>query len=304
MTGIDGGTSPTGTIDIALPYYGDVALMQAAVRSVIAQTDPDWRLFVVDDGREPGVPEWFAALDDPRIGYERNETNLGITGNFQKCADLAKAERVTILGCDDLLLPNYVATIRRLADANPGAEIIQPGVQVIDGSGQPVAPLVDKVKRRIFAPGLTGTNTLAAEELAKSVLRGNWTYFPSISWRTEAIRAAGFDARFDIVLDLDAMVRIVADGGRMVLDDTVCFQYRRHDSSLSSKQAINGKRFSEERAFFAYVAERMTAQGWPKAARAARRHAASRLYAMTLVPASLRKGDLAGVRTLLRHVLG
>jgi len=39
------------TIDIMLPYYGDVALMQNAVRSVIAQSDPDWRLTVVDDGQ-------------------------------------------------------------------------------------------------------------------------------------------------------------------------------------------------------------------------------------------------------------
>ena len=53
-------------VDIMLPYYGDVALMQAAVRSVIAQSDPDWRLTVVDDGKEPGVPEWFAALGTTR----------------------------------------------------------------------------------------------------------------------------------------------------------------------------------------------------------------------------------------------
>ena len=32
------------TFDIMLPYYGDFPLMQIAVRSVQAQTDPDWRL--------------------------------------------------------------------------------------------------------------------------------------------------------------------------------------------------------------------------------------------------------------------
>ena len=80
------------TIDIALPYYGDVALMQEAVSSVRAQTDPRWRLYVVDDGKEPGVPEWFAGLDDPRISYERNEVNLGITANYLKCLAMAEAE--------------------------------------------------------------------------------------------------------------------------------------------------------------------------------------------------------------------
>ena len=38
------------TVDIMLPYYGPVDLVQAAVCSVLGQQDPDWRLTVVDDG--------------------------------------------------------------------------------------------------------------------------------------------------------------------------------------------------------------------------------------------------------------
>ena len=65
----------TPGIDVMMPYYGDVALMQAAVRSVLAQTDPDWHLTVVDDGEAAGVPEWFAQLGDPRVTYLRNEAD-------------------------------------------------------------------------------------------------------------------------------------------------------------------------------------------------------------------------------------
>jgi GT2 family glycosyltransferase len=111
----------TPSIDVMMPYYGDVPLMQAAVRSVLAQTDQDWHLTVVDDGTEPGVPEWFAELADPRITYLRNEANLGISANFQKCLELAKRDRLTIMGCDDLLLPNYVAAVRELAASRPRA---------------------------------------------------------------------------------------------------------------------------------------------------------------------------------------
>lgn len=38
------------TVDILFPYYGDVAMMKQAVLSVVGQTNPDWRLIVVDDG--------------------------------------------------------------------------------------------------------------------------------------------------------------------------------------------------------------------------------------------------------------
>ena len=81
-------TSPG--IDILMPYYGDVALMQESVRSVLSQTDPDWHLTVVDDGEAAGVPEWFAALGDERVSYLRNPVNLGVSGNFQKCLGLAR----------------------------------------------------------------------------------------------------------------------------------------------------------------------------------------------------------------------
>ena len=70
-------------LDIALPFYGDVAYMKKTVASVLAQTDPDWRLIVVDDGYpDDSLPDWFASLNDSRISYQRNEINLGANGNF------------------------------------------------------------------------------------------------------------------------------------------------------------------------------------------------------------------------------
>jgi glycosyltransferase involved in cell wall biosynthesis len=94
------------TFDIMLPYYGDVSLMQAAVRSVQGQTNRDWRLTVVDDGKEPGVPEWFAALGDDRVRYLRNERNLGVTGNYQKCLSLTEYPYLVMMGTDDIMLPS------------------------------------------------------------------------------------------------------------------------------------------------------------------------------------------------------
>ena len=63
------------TVDILLPFYGDVSMMKEAVRSVLRQSNPDWRLIVVDDGYpDDSIPGWFAALGDPRVTYERNQT--------------------------------------------------------------------------------------------------------------------------------------------------------------------------------------------------------------------------------------
>jgi GT2 family glycosyltransferase len=289
------------TIDIMLPYYGDVALMQTAVRSVIAQSDPDWRLTVVDDGTEPGVPEWFAGLDDPRIRYQRNERNLGVTGNFNKCVELAEAEYMVMMGTDDVMLPGYVAQIRRIVKEYPGVGIIQPGVEVIDGAGRVVNTIADQAKARIYLPRFTGTVLMGGEELAASLLRGCWFYFPSLCWRTEAMKKVSFRPDLHIIQDLAIVIDLIEAGATMVLSDELAFQYRRHDASVSSAEAVAGKRFAEARRYFVGASVQMEALGWPKAAKAARRYTASRLHAVTLLPSALKARSVPGVRNLVRH---
>lgn len=289
------------TLDVLLPYYGDVALMQAAVRSVLAQTDRDWRLTVVDDGREPGVPEWFAELDDPRVRYFRNEQNLGVTGNYRKCLGLAEYEHMVFMGTDDIMLPNYVASIRSILAEHPGVAMIQPGVEVIDGNGKPSNTLVDEAKRRLYAPKQQGRVLMGGEELAVSLLKGNWLYFPSICWRTEAVRTTGFRDNMEIIQDLALVIDLLQAGEQMVIDDVQAFQYRRHTVSISAKSAFTGTRFTEARRYFLGAADRLDEHGWPRAAKAARLHLSARIHALTLVPGAMRAKQWDGAKALLRN---
>lgn len=299
-------------VDVLMPYYGDVGMMQEAVRSVLAQRDPHWRLTVVDDGTEPGVPEWFAALiadhgrehGPGRIRYLRNDTNLGITGNFQKCLTMVTQPLVTMIGSDDRMLPDYIGTVRTLMRDHPTVTLAQPAVEIIDGDGTVVEPWVDKVKRRVYAPRVHGARVLGGESLAVSLLRGNWMYFPAICWRADAITEVGFDPNLRVVQDLALTLEWVRAGAQIVVGDTVCFQYRRHAVSVSSERAYSGARFTEERTFFLDEAARMDRLGWHHASRAARLHLSSRLHAATLLPGALRRGSREGVRTLAGYAFG
>ena len=289
------------SLDIMMPYYGDVALMQLAVRSILEQTDPDWHLTVVDDGEAAGVPEWFAALGDPRVSYERNPVNLGVTGNFRKCVELAKRDRMVMMGSDDVMLPDYVATIRRLEAVQPGIGLIQPGVQVIDEAGQPSGGLVDTAKRRLYAPKGPAPHLMSGQALAVSLLRGDWLYFPSICWRTDAVSAVSFRDDLGVIQDLALIIDLVERGEGLIADDHVCFQYRRHSASESARTALDGDRFDEARAYFLETADHLDALGWIEAARVARRHRSARLHALTLVPTALRERRTDSARRLLRY---
>jgi GT2 family glycosyltransferase len=134
-------------VDILLPYYGDVKLMKAAVDSVLSQTLGDWRLTVLDDAYpDPEPQRWFASLEDPRVTYLRNETNLGANGNYRKALDMARAPIVVIMGADDVMLPSYLEHVIALLEKHPEASVAQPGVEIINETGHRAKTLTDSVK--------------------------------------------------------------------------------------------------------------------------------------------------------------
>lgn len=288
--------------DIFMPFYGRFDHLREAVDSVLAQTDDDWRLIVVDDvypDLAPGM--WVAAIDDDRVEYIRNEVNLRPSRNYRKCVSLMESEFAVIMGCDDVMDPGYVARVKELITLHPGVDVIQPGVRVIDENSHESRPLADRVKA-VYRPRGRGSRELSGESLATSLLRGNWTYFPSLAWRVSELQKHQFRLDLDVVQDLAMLLAITADGGSLVLDDAPVFRYRRHSSSVSAVTGPDGTKFGQELTLFREADREFRAKGWQRAARAARNHLTSRLNALTELPAAIRARNSIGQRNLIRHV--
>ncbi|GAA1629297.1 glycosyltransferase family 2 protein [Georgenia ruanii] len=295
------------TIDIMLPYYGDVAMMKAAVSSVLAQDDGDFRLTVIDDAYpDPAVPEYFAGLaaEDPRVVYLRNDTNLGANANYRKCVALVEHPITVIMGADDVMLPGYLTTVRSAFD-DADVSLVQPGVEVIDENGDVYAPLGDRVKAwvRRRAVGRSSRAVVAGEAAAASLMSANWLYFPSVAWRSAELKTHPFRREYDVVQDLALAIDVVRSGGKIAVLEDVCFRYRRHRQSDSAVRAVDGRRFAEEHRLFAAYAEEFQRLGWSHAARAARLHGSSRLHALTLLPQALSTRQWRGLRALVSHAV-
>jgi len=115
--------------DILLPFYGPSDQFEEAVRSILAQSHGDFRLLCVDDHYPSLEPrDWLLSLGDPRIEYVRNDRNLGVAGNFSRCLELAEADWFVMMGGDDIMLPEYLATMSHLIQEHTDIDVIQPGV--------------------------------------------------------------------------------------------------------------------------------------------------------------------------------
>lgn len=293
------------TLEIFLPFWGDPALLREAVESVLAQDSPNWELTVVDDCYpDETVPEYFAALEDPRVRYVRNETNQGITENYRTCLSMATAELVVLMGCDDVMHPNYVSLIQQAHKDHPEAAIIQPGVQVIDETGAVVKSLADSVKDRIAAPRTDSPVLLSGEDLAVSLLRGNWLYWPSLAFKRESIMEVEFRDGLPIVQDLALVIDMALRDECLLYVPTLAFSYRRHSASASAATLLDGSRFRGDREYAAIARQLTLEKGWPKAARAARTRWLSRAHALSLLPQAAATRSTSALKTVIRHAFG
>jgi glycosyltransferase involved in cell wall biosynthesis len=292
------------TLEIFVPFWGDPGLLYLTVDSVRAQRNDDWRLVVIDDCYpDESVARWFAALDDERVSYLRNEVNLGITENYREAIRRATASHITILGCDDLLHPNYVDVVLATIAAVPDADVVQPGVDVIDELGTVVRPLVDRVKTGLLAPrGGEGIAVLRGESMATSLIRGDWLYWPSLTFRTETLRRIDFREGLPIIQDLALLMDIAFEGGCLAYNPTRAFSYRRHGASASQKTLLDGRRFRDERTYYAQARTLAAAKGWGRTVSTARLRAMSRLHGVAELPGVIRHGTASGLQSTLAHI--
>ncbi len=95
------------TVSIILATKDRRDFLPTAIASVMAQTDPDWQLVVLDNGESVAdlIP------DDPRILY-RHSPATGPADAYAQALALASGEYVMPLADDDWLAPETVAVVK------------------------------------------------------------------------------------------------------------------------------------------------------------------------------------------------
>lgn len=118
----------TPRVSVLMAAYNTAAYLEEAVRSVLAQTLPDFELIVIDDGSKDNTPDLLARLaaQDARIVAHR-QANKGIGGATNTALDLARGEYVAILDSDDAMEPDRLALQTAYLDAHP--DIVAVGSQ-------------------------------------------------------------------------------------------------------------------------------------------------------------------------------
>lgn len=134
----------SGLVSIAIPAYKR-AYLKDAITSVLTQDYLKFELVIVNDCSPQDIDSVVAKFDDPRIRYYKNEENLGsksIVLNWNKCLSLAKGEFFVLLCDDDVLLPNFVSELMKLAEKYPSCNVFHARkINMLEDGNQEESPI-------------------------------------------------------------------------------------------------------------------------------------------------------------------
>ncbi|MCL2088944.1 MAG: glycosyltransferase family 2 protein [Oscillospiraceae bacterium] len=205
---------------ILVPLYNTPKkYLHELVESLKKQTYPNWELCLADGSPDSQGPERQYrkyASADKRIRYKKIGENLGISGNTNKCIELATGEYVGLLDHDDILHPSALYEVMRVIEEQ-NADFIYTDEVTFEGD------ILNAVNIH-FKPDFAIDNLRA----------NNYICHFSCFKRTLLDKAGWYNPKYDGSQDYDITLRITEMAERIVHIPKVLYYWRAHANSVAS----------------------------------------------------------------------
>ncbi len=222
-------------VTIAIPTYRRQRYIGEAIEAALAQTYRPFEVIVVDDA---SPEEDFAALRawEGRVRIVRNERNLGMAANYNRCIELAAGDLLLITHSDDALDPTYLERVVEIFEAHPNVGIAFTNATNVDERGRAIglwhSPERDH-GRSFVKPG---------PEYALRLLSGTFPVVPPATTARTALyrEIGGFDPAYRNAPEVSMWLRMLLRADVAYIADPL-IRYRRHadqETSTSPKWRV------------------------------------------------------------------
>ncbi|MFI3236964.1 MAG: glycosyltransferase family 2 protein [Lachnospiraceae bacterium] len=236
-------------ISILVPLFNtDETMLREMIDSVLYQTYSNWELCLADGSTDQFAyvskicSEYIAADEKKRIIYEKLEKNEGISGNTNRCLQLATGEYIGLFDHDDILHPSvlfeYVKAINE-----QGADYLYCDETTFKSGN------IDHMLTMHFKPDYA-IDTLRAN---------NYICHFSVFKRTLLDGGEVFRSKFDGSQDHDMILRLTDRATKVVHIPKLMYYWRCHPASVASN--IGAKTYAIEAARGA-VADHLRVHGY------------------------------------------
>lgn len=217
----------TNLITIAIPVFERTEFFLDALESATSQSIK-CKIIVVDNNSSHDFFEKICKKYN--IEYYKNEENIGMFPNWNRCISLANTEFVIILGDDDILNSNYIEQFLNAFDKHNNIDIFYSNFEILENS---------------TGTTLNHNHTLPYGFIpnGEKILEYGIKYrlgFPII---TSAIRKSKFTGFYEIFHASNDWAWIYENAKKLIFfgNDNVLLKYRYHknNDSKNNKTLIN-----------------------------------------------------------------
>jgi len=222
-----GGTPKTS---VCIPAFNHARYIGRALESALSQTSTDMEVVVVDDASTDDTFEAAGryAASDGRVRLYRNDANLGMVGNWNRCLRAARGKYVKLLCSDDFLEPACIERQASVLDERGDVVLVSAARRIVDedGAGSGRASYADAF---VVRPGKAVIN-----ECFYRV--GNLIGEPcAVLFRREAA-GRGFHTAYRQLTDLEMWFHLLERGDFAHVPEALC-GFRKHPGQQTRANA-------------------------------------------------------------------
>lgn len=114
---------------IVIPTFKRVSTLKETLESARAQDySGDYDIIVCDNNPEHNddTEIYIHSIIDKRVLYYKNDENIGMTGNWNRCIELCDGKYMVMIHDDDILYPYFLSKCDEVLNKNPEIDFLFP----------------------------------------------------------------------------------------------------------------------------------------------------------------------------------
>lgn len=218
-------------VSVCIPAYNGEKYIEKAIESVLRQSYTNFELVIIDDASKDKTKEIVNSFSDKRIRFIKNEINIGMVENWNRCLDNAIGEYILLLGNDDFIAENCLEKKVNAFDINDEICLVFSSSYIVNETDKIVMR-----KRPFHSEQLFDGKDLGRRSFIRKNLYGE----PSnVLFKREVSKKVGcFDNRICYSTDWDYWMKLCLLGKAYYIDEYLMY-YRISNTSVTSKLLKN-----------------------------------------------------------------
>lgn len=232
-------------ISICVPVYNGETYLRECLDSCFSQHYSNYEVVVCDDGSTDGS---FGLINEyqtrfAKLRVYRNDNNLGLVGNWNRCLDLAKGEWIKFVFQDDYLEANALNRYVRYIKPETRLLVSRRNFIVPQTASENVKNYYTNVVRTLENTCPQDSTHYSAKRISRAAMKHpvmNFIAEPSLTlFRKDLLSECGaFNPWLKQICDLEFLLRVASRFGLEYVPETLC-AFRIHNASATSSNVQN-----------------------------------------------------------------